>query len=54
MSTVSALKPARNGRPENAAAIAHDMQPDEPLEFCHSKKFVTENQGFIFGFPLCH
>ena len=51
MSTVSALKPARNGRPENAAAIAHDMQPDEPL-FCFSPTALAERANvFLNNFP---
>jgi ornithine decarboxylase len=51
MSTITALKSARNGRPENAAALALDMQPDEPV-FCFSPTALAERANvFLNNFP---
>jgi ornithine decarboxylase len=51
MSTITALKSARNGHPENAAALALDMQPDEPV-FCFSPTALAERANvFLNNFP---
>ncbi|MDE2446515.1 MAG: type III PLP-dependent enzyme [Alphaproteobacteria bacterium] len=52
MPPVTPLKAASNNpRPENAAAVAYAMQPDEPL-FCFSPQALTDRANvFLNGFP---
>jgi ornithine decarboxylase len=52
MSTVTSLKSAhKNGLPENAAAVALELQPDEPV-FCFSPQALTDRANvFLNGFP---
>jgi ornithine decarboxylase len=52
MSTITALKSAhKNGHPENAASVAQDMQPDEPV-FCFSATALAERANmFLNNFP---
>ena len=52
MSQIASVKSAaKNGLPENAAAVALELQPDEPV-FCFSPQALTDRANvFLNGFP---